>query len=56
MNIPDQLQKIGVFLAQDGFIAILKKVSGPSVSSVEITGVSGQQSTHNGCDGNLSGS
>jgi len=48
MNIPDQFQEIGVFLTQNGFIPILKKMPGAAVSFVEITGVSGQQAPHNG--------
>jgi hypothetical protein len=41
MNIPDQFQKIAVFLAQDGFISILEKVPAATVPFVKITGVSG---------------
>jgi hypothetical protein len=41
MNIPDQFQKIGVFLAQDGFIPVPEKVPAAAVPFVEITGVPG---------------
>jgi hypothetical protein len=41
MNIPDQFQQICIFLAQDGFIPVLKKVPAAAVSFVEIPGVSG---------------
>jgi len=55
MNISDQFQQIGIFLAQDRFISVLKKVTAAAVSLVEIPGVSGQQSPHNGGYGNLAG-
>jgi len=51
----DIFPQVGVFLAQNGFISILKKMPGAAVSFVEITRMSGQQASHNGCDGNPSG-
>jgi hypothetical protein len=36
MNIPDQFQKIRVFLANDGFIPVLEKVAATTVTKIKI--------------------
>jgi hypothetical protein len=46
MNITDQFQKIGVFVAEDGFIPTLKEMSLFSVAPVEISGVTKLQPLH----------
>lgn len=46
MNVPNQFQQIGIFLAQNGLIAILKKMSPAVVTSVVADHITGQQSSH----------
>ena len=46
MNVANQFHKIGVFLAQDGFIAILKQLAVAAVTAVIRNRIAGQQSTH----------
>ena len=41
VNIPDQFRKIGIRLAQDGFVTILEKMPVPPVSAVEGNHISG---------------
>jgi len=36
VNIPDQGQQIGVFVAQDGFVPVLEYMTGALVPAVEI--------------------
>ena len=55
MNVPHQLEQIGIFLAQDRFVAVLKQVSMASMAPVEACGASGQQSPHHGGDWGLTG-
>jgi hypothetical protein len=46
MYVPDKRQKIPFFLAENRFIAILKKVSRPSVSFIEVDSVPGKKPSH----------
>ena len=46
MDISDKFQKVWVFLTQNGFIPVLKKLSVPPVSMIELDGISGEQSSH----------
>jgi len=46
MDIAHQIQEIGIFLAKDGFVAVLKKMPVASVAAVETAGVTRQQSAH----------
>jgi hypothetical protein len=46
VDIADQLKEIGFFFTNDRFVTILEQVTGTKVPTVEITGVSGQQTTH----------
>ena len=50
MDVTHQLQQVGVFLTQYGFIPVLKQVTGTPVTSVETNGVAGQQPPHDGGD------
>lgn len=36
MDISDQFQQVSIFLAQNGFVAILKKLTVPTVPAVKI--------------------
>ena len=47
MNITDQLQKIGIFLAQDRFVSILKKMADSFMTTIKIYRMTGEQSPHN---------
>jgi hypothetical protein len=46
MDIPHQLQKIGIMVTDNGLVAILEKVSGAIVAQIEHHGVTGQKSPH----------
>jgi hypothetical protein len=52
MDIPNQFLKIGLFLADDGFIPVLKKMPTALVPAVETDHISGQQPPHKRCQGN----
>lgn len=53
MDVPNQLQQIGVLVADDGFVTILEKMAGALVAQVEDHGVAGQQSPHDLGEGAL---
>ena len=55
VNIANQLQKIGVFLAQDGFIAVLKQMTMAPVAAIIRHDITGQQPTHHRGKGRLAG-
>jgi hypothetical protein len=46
VDVTDQLQEVGVLLADDGLIAILEEMARPVVSQVEINGVPGKEPAH----------
>jgi len=46
MNVAHQLQEIGVFVADNGLVAVLKKMSGSLVAQIEHHCVTGQQAPH----------
>ena len=46
MGIPDELQKVGILLAEHGLIAVAEEVPGAPVSEVEGDAVTGQQPLH----------
>ena len=48
MNIPNQFQQIGIFLAHNRFVSILEKMAVTSVPPVEINGIASQQLAHAG--------
>jgi len=48
VNIADELKKIRISLAHDGFVAILEEVAVAVVSQVKCDGVSCQQPAHEG--------
>lgn len=56
MDIADQLQQIGFFLAENGFIAVLEQLTMPPVPFVEGHGIAGEQTPHGCSDGGWSGS
>ena len=55
MNIPDEFQKIGILLAQDRLLAVLKQVPVSSVSAIELAGVPGQNPSHDRGERRLAG-
>ena len=42
VDIADQLQQVGLLLADQGLVAILKNMSGTMMSPVEINGIAGE--------------
>ena len=46
MDIADKFQEIGIFLADDGFVAVLKKVATTFMFFVEGNRVSGHETAH----------
>lgn len=56
VNGAHQFQLIGVFLALDGFVAILKQVAAAVMSSIKADHITGQQPAHQGGQGNIAGS
>jgi hypothetical protein len=55
MDIRDQFQKVGVLLAENGLVPVLKQVAASPVPAVETHGVSRQKPLHNGCNGSQPG-
>jgi hypothetical protein len=51
MNIANQLQKVRFFLAENGFVAVLKELPVPPVPAVEGDGMAGEKPAHHGCHG-----
>jgi hypothetical protein len=56
VNKSNQFLQIKIFLAQKGFMAILKKLPMASVFLIEPTGVSGKESIHQYSNRNRTGS
>ena len=56
MDIPDQFFQVDLLLADNGLVAILKKLAMPSVPAVEVNRVAGKQSAHQGRKGSSPGS
>ena len=48
MNVAYQFLKVEVFLTDNGFVTVLKKLTMPAVSAIKCHGISGQQSSHEG--------
>lgn len=46
VDITDQLQQVRLFLADDGFVAVLKQVPTAAMAKIESRGVSSQQPAH----------
>jgi hypothetical protein len=46
MNIAHQLQQIGIFLTQNGFISVLKQMAKTAVTAVVIDNITGQKPLH----------
>lgn len=46
MDIPDQLQKIWFFLADDGSVPVLEKMTDAVMPKVETDGVTGKKAAH----------
>ena len=50
MNVGYQLPEIPIFFAENGFVAVLKKMSVPPMPVVEAHRITGQQPAHDRCD------
>ena len=46
MNVPDEGEKIGLFIAQYGFIAVFEEMSGPFVSPIKVLRVPRELPAH----------
>jgi len=46
MDVTDKFKKIGFFLTEKRFVAILKEVAGSVVSPVKLLGITGKQASH----------
>ena len=46
MNVPDQFQKIGVFLTEDGFVAVLVEIAGAMMAVIEVNSIAGEEASH----------
>jgi hypothetical protein len=46
MNIPNQFPEVDIFLADDGLVPILEEMAVAAVTTVEVTGVTCQEATH----------
>ena len=46
MNVADEFQKVRIFLANDGFVAVLKKVATSFMALVEGNGISSHETPH----------
>lgn len=46
VDVPHQLQAVGVLLNQNGFVAVLKEMAMPPVPSIEIAGIPSQKPSH----------
>jgi hypothetical protein len=53
MDIANQFQKKIIFLTEDRFVAVLKKVSNASIPAVKSYHVSGQNLSHDGGNGSI---
>ena len=56
MDIADKFQEIGIFLADDGFVAVLKKVATTFMLFVEGNRVSGHETAHDFAEWSRAGS
>jgi hypothetical protein len=48
VDIAYEFEKIRIFFAKDRFVAVLEKMAYPSMTPVEVLGVSGQETAHDG--------
>jgi len=55
VNVANQFKKIGIFLAKDRRVAVLKKFSVPAMSPVEIGCMTRQQPSHYSGHGGITG-
>ncbi len=53
--VADKLQEIGILFAEYGLIAVLKEMACPSVPSIEVLGIAGQQAAHDRGKGDSTG-
>jgi hypothetical protein len=46
VDVANQLRKVGIFVADDGFVTVLEEVAGAVVAEVEGDGVAGEEPAH----------
>ena len=49
MDVAGQFKQVGLFLTENGLIAILEKLTVTAEAVVEHHGITGEQATHQGC-------
>ena len=49
MDVADQPQQVGIGIAEDRMIAVLKQMSGSLMAAIERDGVTGEQTAHDRC-------
>ncbi len=48
MDVAHQFEQVGILLADDRFVAVLKKVPRALMAAIEIEGIAGEKSAHEG--------
>ena len=56
VDVAHKLKQIRFLLAEEGLIPVLKEVAGTALPPVELLGISGEQTSHDVCDGRHAGS
>lgn len=56
MNISNQFSQVNIFLAEDGLVSVLEKLSLAFVTAIEINGIPREESSHQRGYGLLAGS
>jgi hypothetical protein len=55
VDVADELGEIGIFLAEDGLVAILKELAVTAVPLIEGNCMAGKQASHDGVERGLAG-
>ena len=55
VDIANQFEEVGIFLADDGFVAVLKEMPGTVVTAIEIDGIACEKSAHEGGEPAMAG-
>jgi len=54
MDISHKFMQVGIFITQDGFVAVLEEMSMPTMSPIESYGIARQNLPHHQGYGNIS--
>ena len=50
MDVADEGEEVGIFVAKNGFIPVLEKVAGAAVATIKVLGIPGEELSHDGGD------